>query len=430
MTIATSQVDKSAVPGIRQIDIVDLRDVLAHGLDDFLAIPTQLIFLCLLYPIVGIVAARAAMGGRLLPLLYPMVAGSCRCLGRSSRVGLYELSRRREAGRAVSWVDAFQVVRAPSFFAVGLLGIMLLTMFVAWIAVAKAIYASTLGAGTTLDAPSAGVFVEHLLDMPQGWTLIIVGNAVGALFAIVVLSMTVIAVPMLIDRPVSPFTAMRTSLRAVAANPVTMAIWGLIVVSGLLLGSLPLFVGLAVAMPILGSCHLAPVSQGGHLAAAPRPGSLERHASLGAAGPDRLQRLHPGDMRRFGQPPRHLVLVQGVARDQPQQEVAATPDHVAFTDLGPAADQTLERRQHGLLLALQPDDGEEGDLPAELLRVCVRMIAAHDAGFLKAAHSAQARWGGDPRAAGEFDVRHAPVGLKLGQDAPVNLVEPSRIHDR
>ncbi len=251
MTIATSQVDKSSLPGIRQIDIADLRDVLAHGLDDFLAIPTQLIFLCLIYPIVGIVAARAAMGGRLLPLLYPMVAGLS-LLGPVLAVGLYELSRRREAGRPVSWVDAFQVVRAPSFFAVGLLGIMLLTLFVAWIAVAKAIYASTLGAGTTLDAPSAGVFAERLLDMPQGWTLIIVGNAVGALFAVVVLSLTVIAVPMLIDRPVSPFTAMRTSLRAVAANPVTMAIWGLIVVCALLLGSLPLFVGLAVAMPILG----------------------------------------------------------------------------------------------------------------------------------------------------------------------------------
>lgn len=251
MTIATSRVDKSALPAIRQIDIADLRDVLAHGVDDFLAIPTQLIFLCLLYPIVGIVAARAAMGGHLLPLLYPMVAGLS-LLGPVLAVGVYELSRRREAGLPASWVDAFKVVRAPSFFAVGLLGILLLAIFVAWIAVAKAIYAATLGAGTVLDTSSAGVFAERLLDMPQGWTLIVVGNAIGALFAVVVLSLTVTAVPMLIDRPVSPFTAMRTSLRAVMANPVTMAVWGLIVVGALVLGCLPLFVGLAVAMPILG----------------------------------------------------------------------------------------------------------------------------------------------------------------------------------
>lgn len=251
MTTATSRVDDARLPAIRHIDVADLRDAIAHGVDDFLAIPTQLIFLCLLYPVVGIVAARAAMGGHLLPLLYPLVAGLS-LLGPVLAVGLYELSRRREAGGQVSWIDAFQVVRAPSFFAVGLLGIMLLAMFVAWIAVAKAIYAATLGAGATLGATSAGVFAERLLDMPQGWTLIVVGNAVGALFAIVVLSLTVVAVPMLIDRAVSPFTAMRTSLRAVAANPVTMAVWGLIVAGGLVLGSLPLFIGLAIAMPVLG----------------------------------------------------------------------------------------------------------------------------------------------------------------------------------
>ncbi len=250
MTIAVLPAEK-AIPAIRHIDLADLRDVLAHGVDDFLAIPTQLVFLCLLYPVVGLVAARAAMGGHLLPLLYPMVAGLA-LLGPVLAIGLYELSRRREAGHTVSWVDAFQVARAPSFFAVCLLGIMLLAMFVAWIAVAKAIYAATLGAGTVLPTPSPGVFAERLLDMPQGWTLIVVGNAVGALFAAAVLSLTVVAVPMLIDRAVSPFTAMRTSLRAVAANPGTMAVWGLIVAGGLILGSLPLFVGLAVVMPVLG----------------------------------------------------------------------------------------------------------------------------------------------------------------------------------
>ncbi len=251
MTIVASNVDNIIHPGIRRIDVGDLRDALAHGVRDFLAIPTQLIFLCLLYPIVGIVAARVATGGRLLPLLYPMVAGLS-LLGPVLAVGLYELSRRREAGDEVSWLDAFQVVRAPSFFAVGLLGILLLAMFVAWIAVAKAIYALTLGSSTLPDATSEGVLAERLLDLPHSWALIVIGNAVGALFAVVVLSLTVVAVPMLIDRAVSPFTAMRTSLRAVAANPVTMAVWGLIVASGLVLGSLPLFVGLAVVMPVLG----------------------------------------------------------------------------------------------------------------------------------------------------------------------------------
>ena len=251
MATAIRRIDSPPLPTIRHIGVADLRDALARGLDDFLAIPTQLVFLSLLYPIAGLVAARAATGSHMLPLLYPMVAGLS-LLGPVLATGLYELSRRREAGLPVSWIDAFQVVWAPSFFAVGLLGIMLLALFVAWIAVAKAIYAATLGAGATTGLISAGVFAERLFNMPQGWTLIIVGNAVGALFAVAVLSLTVVAVPMLIDRAVSPFTAMRTSLRAVAANPLTMAVWGLVITGGLILGSLPLFIGLAVVMPVLG----------------------------------------------------------------------------------------------------------------------------------------------------------------------------------
>ncbi len=241
-----------ALPGIRRIGVADLRDALSQGVDDFLAIPTQLIFLCLLYPAVGLLAARAAFGGDLLPLLYPLVAGIT-LLGPVLAVGTYEISRRREAGQPVSWVDAFSVLRAPSFFAVALLGIMLLALFIVWVAVAKWLYVATLGAGQPVGAPlAAGVFAEQMLDLPAGWTLIVVGNAVGLLFACVVLTLTVISVPMLIDRPVSPFTAMRTSMRAVGANPLVMAVWGMIVAGGLLLGCVPLFIGLAVAMPILG----------------------------------------------------------------------------------------------------------------------------------------------------------------------------------
>ncbi len=240
------------LPAIRRIGLADLRDVLAHGVDDFLAIPTQLVFLCLIYPVVGLLAARVAIGGDLLPLLYPLVAGIT-LLGPVLAVGVYELSRRREAGQPVSSIDAFAVLRAPSFFAVALLGIMLLAVFIAWLAVAKGLYAATLGAGQPADQPlAAGVFAERLIDLPAGWTLIVVGNAVGLLFALLVLTMTAISVPMLIDRPVSPFTAMHTSMRAVAANPLVMATWGLLVAGLLLLGCVPLFIGLAVVMPILG----------------------------------------------------------------------------------------------------------------------------------------------------------------------------------
>jgi uncharacterized membrane protein len=238
----------AAVPVVRTIGIADLREALRRGVDDFLAIPTQLVFLCILYPIVGLVAARAAVGTDLLPLLFPLVAGMA-LLGPVLAVGIYELSRRREQGLPVTWLDAFGVLRSPAIFSIALVGGMLLAVFVAWIGAAKAVYALTLGA----DAPaSMGSFAAAILDTPGGWHMIVVGNLVGAVFAAIVLTLTVVSVPMLLDRNVTPVVAVQTSVRAVAANPAVMAVWGLVVAATLLLGCVPLFIGLAVAMPILG----------------------------------------------------------------------------------------------------------------------------------------------------------------------------------
>jgi uncharacterized membrane protein len=82
--------------------------------------------------------------------------------------------------------------------------------------------------------------------------MIVVGFGVGFVFAVVVLVLGVVSIPMLIDRDVGVSTAIRTSIRAVAANPVTMAIWGLFVAVALAVGSIPLFLGLVVVLPILG----------------------------------------------------------------------------------------------------------------------------------------------------------------------------------
>ena len=127
---------ESQEAAIRRIGTADLRQALRQGWDDFLAIPTQLVFLCVLYPIVGLVAARAFSGGDLLPLLWPLVAGLS-LVGPVAAVGLYEISRRREAGEEVSWLTAFAVLRHPNLPQIAMLGIMLMAIFVAWVAVAK-----------------------------------------------------------------------------------------------------------------------------------------------------------------------------------------------------------------------------------------------------------------------------------------------------
>jgi len=235
-------------PTVRRINLADLRAALAEGWSDFLAIPTQLVFLCILYPVIGLVAARVATGNNLLPLVFPLVAGFA-LVGPVLAIGLYELSRRREAGLSVSWLNAFDVLRNPAMLSVAMLGAVLFLIFGVWIGVARVIYSLTIGG----DAPGAmGDFIETIRASPHAWELLVFGNAVGFLFALLVLTIAAVSFPLLLDRNVSPLIAVQTSIRAVLANPVTMLAWGFVVAVVLLLGCLPLFVGLAVAMPVLG----------------------------------------------------------------------------------------------------------------------------------------------------------------------------------
>jgi uncharacterized membrane protein len=238
----------SPLPAVRWISLADLREVLARGLADFAAYRTDVIFLCIIYPVVGVVLASLAFGYGMLPLLFPLASGFA-LIGPVAAVGLYEMSRRREQGVDITWADAFGVVRAPAFGAILVLGLVLLAIFLLWLAAAYGIYLVTLGP----EPPASfGAFVRDVFTTGAGWALIIVGVGVGLLFAVLVLTISVVSFPMLLDRDVGLYTAVATSLRAVLANPVPMAVWGLIVAAGLVIGSIPLFLGLIIVMPVLG----------------------------------------------------------------------------------------------------------------------------------------------------------------------------------
>src|SRR5215213_425626 len=224
-----------AHPKVRKIGIADLKDALARGLDDFLAMPSHAVFLCLIYPVVGFVLARMVLGYNVLPLLFPLAAGFA-LLGPVAALGLYEMSRRREMGLDVSWRHALDVFRSPSLGAILVLGLMLVAIFLTWIAVAQAIYVANFGYTPAASMPD---FINQVLTTPAGWALIVVGNGVGFLFAVLVLTLTVVSFPLLLDRDVGVATAILTSARAVMANPFSMAVWGLIVAVLLALGSLP-----------------------------------------------------------------------------------------------------------------------------------------------------------------------------------------------
>lgn len=243
-----------AYPMVRRIGPTDLKNALMKGVADFGAMPSHLVFLGLIYALVGIALARITSGQNALPLLYPLMSGFA-LIGPFAAVGLYEMSRRRELGLDTSWSHAFEVIHSPSIPSILTLGVLLMVIFVAWLTTARLLYQLLFGP----IAPDSYVqFLHQVLTTPQGWTLIILGNAIGLIFAIVSLSISVVSFPLLLDRDVGVTAAVYTSVAVVLKNPATMALWGVIVSVCLFIGFLLLFVGLAVVMPILAhaSWHL------------------------------------------------------------------------------------------------------------------------------------------------------------------------------
>jgi uncharacterized membrane protein len=243
-----AQTGDTAGPVIRTIQLSDLHDALKRGWEDFKAVPSHAIVLCVIYPVLGLVLARTVMGYSVLPLLFPLAAGFA-LIGPFAALGLYELSSRRERGEEGNAWDAMEVLRSPSFGAMLGLGTLLLALFVTWVATAQAIYVAAFGyEGVT----GISDFLHRVLTTPQGWWLIVVGCGAGFLFALAALCISVISFPLMLDRHASAGEAMVTSLRAVAKNPVPMAAWGVIVAVLLALGTIPAFLGLTVVIPLLG----------------------------------------------------------------------------------------------------------------------------------------------------------------------------------
>lgn len=244
----------SEQPIIRTIGTADLGDALARGFSDFKTMPTHLAFLCVIYPVVTLIAAVSYSGRSLWPLVFPLLAGYT-LIGPMVAVGLYELSRRRELGLDVSRRHAFAILRSPSVWTIAKLCFVLTVIYFAWMFTALFLYRENFNMA---QPDSIDEFIDLILTTRAGWTLIIVGCGVGFLFAVAVFTLSVVSFPLLVDRNVRVGLAVRTSMRAVLTNPATMAFWGAIIAGSLLLGSLPLFIGLAVVLPVLGhaSWHL------------------------------------------------------------------------------------------------------------------------------------------------------------------------------
>lgn len=241
-----------SIPDVRKISVDDVEVAMRAGYEDFRQRPSHVIFLAMLYPIICVLLIVAAAGNELHPLIYPLVAGFS-LLGPVMALGLYEMSRRAETGELIHWRLAFGVVQSAALRPILMLGFLLAALFILWLVVAFFLYMQTLG---TINP--AGLHFEGLFTTVEGWTLIVVGNGLGLIFATVVFAISVISFPLMLDRHVDAPTAMATSLRAVVRNPRPMLFWAGCVVFGLILGFLPFAIGLAVVLPILGhsSWHL------------------------------------------------------------------------------------------------------------------------------------------------------------------------------
>ncbi len=238
----------SPAPAVRRIRSRDIADAVRQGFEDFKLYRTDVALLCVIYAVVGLVLTRFVFGSALLPLLFPLASGFA-IIGPFAALALYEMSRMREKGVAVSWANAFDVLKAPAIGAIMVLGLGLVALFLLWLLVAWVIYANTLG-----TAPPASItgFLHDVFRTSAGQTMIVVGMGVGFLFALLAMMISVVSFPLLLDHDVGLDTAVSTSVKAVLSNPGPMAVWGLTVAGGLVLGSLPAFVGLVVVIPVLG----------------------------------------------------------------------------------------------------------------------------------------------------------------------------------
>ena len=245
---AMSEAEHGAAPvAVATIGMGDIRAALRAGFEDFLACRTDVIFLCVFYPVVGLVLGYVVFGHGLLVLLFPLASGFA-LVGPVAGLGLYAMSRARERGGTMRWGDAFGVLAAPGFGRIALLSLAMVVELLVWLWAAFALYVLTLGPKPPV---SLRLFVHDVVATPAGHAMAVVGVVLGLGFAVLAL-LLFLAFPLLLDRDVGLAVAIRASVRAVMANKRTLAVWGLIVACALALGSVPAFLGLVVVLPVLG----------------------------------------------------------------------------------------------------------------------------------------------------------------------------------
>lgn len=229
----------------RDLTVGDLRAALAAGWDDFRAYPAFGLFFAAIYVVAGAFLYFALFAWGEVAWLVPAAAGFP-LLAPFIAVGLYEVSRRREAGLPMNWRSILGALHGRGDDQLLMMGGFIFVGFTFWIILAHGIFAIFL-AESGMGGKSLEFFLSGAAIM-----MMLVGGIVGALMALAFYAITVVSLPMLVDRDVDFITAIIVSLATVRSNPVVLLTWAALIAAMLFLAMLPLFLGLLVVLPVLG----------------------------------------------------------------------------------------------------------------------------------------------------------------------------------
>jgi uncharacterized membrane protein len=234
--------------GVRKVAKADIAAALRAGLEDFAAAPLIGMFLAAAIAVCGLgIAAGLSWLGKPW-LIYPFLIGFP-LVGPFVAAGFYEVSRRRESGSPLDWGGVIGVIFAQRKREMAWMGFVMLFVFWIWMYQVRLLLALFLAGQSFATLPE---FATVVLTTPQGWMFLAVGHVVGAVLALALFSLTVVSMPLLLDRDIDFITAMITSVRAVAASPLIMLGWGVIVTLAVIAACVPFFAGLLIVLPVLG----------------------------------------------------------------------------------------------------------------------------------------------------------------------------------
>ncbi|MFV0491920.1 MAG: DUF2189 domain-containing protein [Pseudorhodobacter sp.] len=240
-------------PNVRQVRLTDLGEVLHAGWDDFRKAPQFGLFFAAVYVAGGWLILYALIASGQIWWTLPAATGFP-ILGPFIACGLYEVSRRIECREPIEWRGILRVILAQKDRQIPSIAAVIVVFFLFWNFLAHMIFALFMGLQVMTNISSSLAVFTTL----NGIAMLLVGSLIGAGFAVVLFSLTVVSLPMLLDREVDFVTAMLTSISVVLHNPATMLIWGLLIAVFLFLGMVPAFLGLFIVLPVLGhaSWHL------------------------------------------------------------------------------------------------------------------------------------------------------------------------------